>query len=378
MKVFLSCVSSEFGSYRLKLANHLGALKGRPYEVKVQEDFQQGGYTLLDSLAKYIRKCDLVIHLVGDACGARPSEEHVRKLFRRLHKAAPNPIPDWSYTQWEYRLALRFGRKMLVYFATSEAPRDCPIPVQQSEADVRSQKAHVTAIQEVEGKHYGRFTSHHTLAREVFHDLGLEPERKANNLPYISLGTLFKGRDDFLRQIHHTLGRVEHLGHQRFASVTTPATAAVYGLGGIGKTRAAIEYAHRYGKEYIALLFVGADSPGSLQQNLAALAGEKVLNLHKKVEREIEVQVAAVLHWLQQHAGWLLIFDSADSKEAAQAVAGLLGRLTPSGAGACDLAAEQLAGLGGKAFAQCAGRDRRHRIFAGTYPRRAAKVNQRC
>ena len=42
MTVFLSCVSSEFRSYRLKLANQLGALKGRPYEVKVQEDFEQG------------------------------------------------------------------------------------------------------------------------------------------------------------------------------------------------------------------------------------------------------------------------------------------------------------------------------------------------
>jgi hypothetical protein len=50
MKVFLSCVSSEFRSYRLKLANQLGALKGQPYEVKVQEDFEQGGFTLLDQL----------------------------------------------------------------------------------------------------------------------------------------------------------------------------------------------------------------------------------------------------------------------------------------------------------------------------------------
>jgi hypothetical protein len=43
MKVFLCCVSSEFRSYRLKLANQLGALKGQPCEVKVQEDFEQGG-----------------------------------------------------------------------------------------------------------------------------------------------------------------------------------------------------------------------------------------------------------------------------------------------------------------------------------------------
>lgn len=70
MKVFLSCVSSEFRSYRLKLAVQLGALKGKPYEVKVQEDFEQGGFTLLDKLADYVRECDLVIHLVGDACGS--------------------------------------------------------------------------------------------------------------------------------------------------------------------------------------------------------------------------------------------------------------------------------------------------------------------
>jgi hypothetical protein len=41
MKLFLSCVSSEFKSYRLKLANHLVATKGGSFEFKVQEDFQQ-------------------------------------------------------------------------------------------------------------------------------------------------------------------------------------------------------------------------------------------------------------------------------------------------------------------------------------------------
>jgi hypothetical protein len=52
MRVFLSCVSSEFRSCRLKLASQLGALKGQPYEVNVQEDFKQGGFTLLDKLAQ--------------------------------------------------------------------------------------------------------------------------------------------------------------------------------------------------------------------------------------------------------------------------------------------------------------------------------------
>jgi hypothetical protein len=37
MKLFLSCVSSEFKSYRLKLANHLAATKGGSFEVKAIE-----------------------------------------------------------------------------------------------------------------------------------------------------------------------------------------------------------------------------------------------------------------------------------------------------------------------------------------------------
>ncbi len=134
MKVFLSCVSSEFRSYRLKLANQLGALKGEPYEVKVQEDFEQGGFTLLDKLADYVRECDLVIHLAGDACGARPTAEHVRTMFAHLGISVPEPLPERSYTQWEYELANLFGRRMFCYMATREAPRDCgPTVVQTGE-----------------------------------------------------------------------------------------------------------------------------------------------------------------------------------------------------------------------------------------------------
>jgi hypothetical protein len=206
MNVLISCVSTEFKSYRLKLANQLGALKNHPYEIKVQEDFQQGGYTLLDKLSDYVRECDLVIHLAGDACGVRPTAQHVQSLYRNLGDATPDPLPDWSYTQWECRLAERFARKMLVYLAATETPRDCPLPVQQDDIAARIQREHIAAIQE-SGKHYGQFTGTNKLLIEVFHDLGLEPDRKVNNLPYKSLGSLFKGRGDFLREIQQEFGR---------------------------------------------------------------------------------------------------------------------------------------------------------------------------
>jgi tetratricopeptide (TPR) repeat protein len=331
MNVFLSCVSTEFKSYRLRLANQLGALKDHPYDIKVQEDFQQGGFTLLDKLADYVRECNVVIHLAGDACGARPFAEHVQALYRSLGEALPEPLPDHSYTQWEYHLAQRFRRKMLVYIAAPDTSCDCALPVQQSDDAARLQQAHIAAIKQ-SGKHHGTFSGYNSLVREVFHDLGLEPERKCNNLPYKSLGSLFKGRDQFLGQMHDALGRVEHRGHQRFAAITASATSAtVHGLGGIGKTRTVIEYAHRYAQEYTALLFVRADTPGGLQQNLTTLCGPAVLDLPERDAREVDVQVAAVVHWLQQHPGWLLILDNADTEDAAQAVQDLLGKLTPSG-----------------------------------------------
>ena len=332
MKLFLSCVSSEFKSYRLKLANHLAATRGGSFEVKVQEDFQQGGFTLLEQLADYIRGCDLVVHLVGDACGARSEPEHVRALLLSLGETPSDPPPEWSYTQWEYHLARQFGKRMLVYVARPDAPRDRGLPVQQSDDDARLQQAHRDHIFR-SGEHYKEFASPTSLVREVFYDLGLNPETvKVNNLPFKTLGSLFKGREEFLRQIREALGRVDHRGHQRFAAITASASAAtVHGLGGIGKTRAAIEYAHRHADDFTALLFVRADSPSSLQQNLAALCGPLVLDLAEKEARETEVQVAAVLRWLQQHPGWFLIFDNVDTEDAARAVEALLSQLSAAG-----------------------------------------------
>jgi muconolactone delta-isomerase len=45
--------------------------------------------------------------------------------------------------------------------------------------------------------------------------------------------------------------------------------AVLHGLGGMGKTRLALEYAWRHAGTYGALLLVDADSPEALQRNLA-------------------------------------------------------------------------------------------------------------
>jgi tetratricopeptide (TPR) repeat protein len=168
----------------------------------------------------------------------------------------------------------------------------------------------------------------HRLARRAgtAQDTSASKSEPIISLPYPSLGSLFKGRDEFLKELHASLSR----GSGRTAIVDSPATvsSALYGLGGIGKTRAAVEYAWAHQAEYTALLFVIAETPEALRRNIAVLAGPLVLNLPEQNEAEEDVRLKAVLDWLKQYPGWLLILDGLDRPEALEEADNLLGKLS--------------------------------------------------
>jgi tetratricopeptide (TPR) repeat protein len=135
---------------------------------------------------------------------------------------------------------------------------------------------------------------------------------RLHNLPFSSLGDLLKGRDDELRSLD--------------AGQTTAITQAqtIYGLGGIGKTRLAVEYAWRSGERYDAAFFVVAESPQALRANLAHLARPNLLDLPEHGAAAAEQSLAAVLRWLREHDRWLLILDNIDTPEAQTAVMEIL------------------------------------------------------
>src|SRR5262249_40839229 len=147
---------------------------------------------------------------------------------------------------------------------------------------------------------------------------GPPPDHKPCNLRLPSIGSLFKGRDGFLDDLQQRLGVP---GARATAIVNR---LAVHGLGGVGKTRAAVEYAWRHAEDYTALLFVSAPSVAELRANLANLVG--VLGT-TAAQASVEEQLAEVLHWLDIHPGWLLIIDNVDTEEAAHEVQRLLARL---------------------------------------------------
>ncbi|MDN5752476.1 MAG: tetratricopeptide repeat protein, partial [Nitrosospira sp.] len=139
---------------------------------------------------------------------------------------------------------------------------------------------------------------------------------------YLSIGDLFKGRETALDNLSRSFGSVPEI------SAAPIVTRVLNGLGGVGKTRLALEYAWRRAGEYTAMLFVTAGSPEALHRNLAALSGHAILDLPEQSEMDEARQRDAVVTWLRQHPGWLLILDNIDSEEGAAAAEALLSRLT--------------------------------------------------
>ena len=144
---------------------------------------------------------------------------------------------------------------------------------------------------------------------------GAASKTKPRNLPFASLGGLFAGRDEDLADLHTAL-----LGAKG-------APVALYGLGGIGKTRLAIEYAWSREAVYSALLFVSASDGAALNAGLAGLTAFEILDLPEKEARDDATKITAVLRWLEANPTWLMILDNVDDRAAVAEVAKLMPRL---------------------------------------------------
>ncbi len=118
----------------------------------------------------------------------------------------------------------------------------------------------------------------------------------------------------YLRNLYFT-GREEVLTALRSALTQPGPTAltrrlAISGLGGIGKTQLAIEYAYRYADTYEALFWVRAGSYDLLVSDFLTIAA--ALNLFERNQPDQHAIVQVVKRWFAAHGHWLLIFDNVD------------------------------------------------------------------
>lgn len=123
-----------------------------------------------------------------------------------------------------------------------------------------------------------------------------------NNLP--TRNDKFTGREKLLEDIHKTLQTKDTLSLVQVHAIT--------GMGGVGKSETAKEYAFRYGKDYSLIWWVNAETHETMDESYIAFAKKYKLGLPKdKLEKIIE----DVKDWMRENDNWLFIYDNAEDEK---------------------------------------------------------------
>ena len=158
---------------------------------------------------------------------------------------------------------------------------------------------------------YRRLTDQPAVERPALGNRKALPPRKPRqdffappcNLP--PRNPFFTGRNEIISGIR------DRLVEDHAAAISQ--TEAICGLGGVGKTQTAVEYAYQYRDQYRAVFWVRADDESALNSGFVEIA--RVLDLPQASAQDQSEAVAAARRWLESDAGWLLIFDNADRPE---------------------------------------------------------------
>jgi len=179
--------------------------------------------------------------------------------------------PEVSYTELEFEAATAAGLPRLVFLLdTSAADVGIPLTELIDHAFGARQEAFRRRVQ-ASGLVTQSFASPHQLGRLVERSLlelaaarqspgPLPPDSvlRVWNIPARNPG--FTGRDGLLAAVR-----------ERLLAGDRAVVQALQGMGGVGKTQLAIEYAHRFAESYDVAWWVNAEQAGLIGDQFAAL-----------------------------------------------------------------------------------------------------------
>ena len=233
-----------------------------------------------------VRQCEIYVGVVGLRYGSLVPGERV------------------SYTELEFIEAGRAGRPRLVFLLEETA---CPPASVDRDGtaimDFRSRLAQAGLV-------IRSCANGHELELEIFHALSAlnrtpptEMTTEALSLRNVpSRNADFTGREEILQQLHAGLAQ------DGTALVTAQ---ALYGLGGVGKTQVALEYAHRYRAEYDLVWWIPAEHVQGISLSLAELADRLGLRVSGNSGQDAMLALEYIRR--DKETRWLLIFDNADN-----------------------------------------------------------------